>query len=328
MRPTTILTAAVALGGLLTASSPAMAVISSYNFTTIVVPGSLPGTTGDFGLGINDLGQIVGDFADTAGTHAFLDTGGKFTTINPPGDTFTFAVGINNRGQILGSSSSIPNFVYAHGTFTPIDNLPGSPLGINDLGQIVGGGSPDGFLYARGHITTYAPPGASITFGYGINDSGQIVGDYLDSTGFHPFLDTRGVLTNIEVPGEFPFVYGINNLGQIIGDFCDSTGCPGFLDTKGSFTTIDVPGSSFTAPYGINDRGQIVGVFADSTGLLSAFLATPINGRAMSALAMSAIDSPADAVPEPSTWAMLLLGFAGLGFAGYRRMQKSVSIAA
>jgi hypothetical protein len=24
-------------------------------------------------------------------------------------------------------------------------------------------------------------------------------------------------------------------------------------------------------------------------------------------------------VPEPSTWAMMLLGFAGLGYAGYRR---------
>lgn len=29
--------------------------------------------------------------------------------------------------------------------------------------------------------------------------------------------------------------------------------------------------------------------------------------------------STVSAVPEPSTWAMLLLGFAGLGFAGYRR---------
>jgi hypothetical protein len=27
-------------------------------------------------------------------------------------------------------------------------------------------------------------------------------------------------------------------------------------------------------------------------------------------------------VPEPSTWAMMLLGFAGLGYAGYRRRHK------
>ena len=28
------------------------------------------------------------------------------------------------------------------------------------------------------------------------------------------------------------------------------------------------------------------------------------------------------AVPEPSTWAMMLVGFAGLGFLGYRQRQK------
>jgi PEP-CTERM motif len=28
------------------------------------------------------------------------------------------------------------------------------------------------------------------------------------------------------------------------------------------------------------------------------------------------------AVPEPSTWAMMLLGFAGLGYAGYRRTKE------
>jgi hypothetical protein len=32
-------------------------------------------------------------------------------------------------------------------------------------------------------------------------------------------------------------------------------------------------------------------------------------------------------VPEPSTWAMLLIGMAGLGFAGYRRSRRGVAIA-
>jgi hypothetical protein len=31
---------------------------------------------------------------------------------------------------------------------------------------------------------------------------------------------------------------------------------------------------------------------------------------------------PVTAVPEPSTWAMLLLGFAGLGYAGFRRSRN------
>jgi hypothetical protein len=33
-------------------------------------------------------------------------------------------------------------------------------------------------------------------------------------------------------------------------------------------------------------------------------------------------------VPEPSTWAMMLLGFAGLGFAGYRARKQSAALAA
>jgi PEP-CTERM motif len=36
----------------------------------------------------------------------------------------------------------------------------------------------------------------------------------------------------------------------------------------------------------------------------------------------------AGSVPEPSTWAMMLLGFAGLGYAGYRASRKSVALAA
>ena len=34
------------------------------------------------------------------------------------------------------------------------------------------------------------------------------------------------------------------------------------------------------------------------------------------------IAGPAPAVPEPSTWAMMILGFAGVGFVAYRRKSK------
>lgn len=33
-------------------------------------------------------------------------------------------------------------------------------------------------------------------------------------------------------------------------------------------------------------------------------------------------------VPEPSTWAMMLIGFAGLGYAGHRASRKSAALAA
>jgi hypothetical protein len=36
----------------------------------------------------------------------------------------------------------------------------------------------------------------------------------------------------------------------------------------------------------------------------------------------------APAVPEPSTWAMLLLGFAGIGFMAYHRKSKPALMAA
>jgi hypothetical protein len=37
---------------------------------------------------------------------------------------------------------------------------------------------------------------------------------------------------------------------------------------------------------------------------------------------------PAGAVPEPSTWVMMLIGFAGLGFAGWRTSRKTTALAA
>jgi hypothetical protein len=47
----------------------------------------------------------------------------------------------------------------------------------------------------------------------------------------------------------------------------------------------------------------------------------------LSGAANDTIDLSAGTVPEPSTWAMMLLGFAGLGFTAYRKARRAASIA-
>ena len=121
-------------------------------------------------------------------------------------------------------------------------------------------------------------PGATATYGYGINDAGQIVGVYfdMDATAHGFLLDVAGSYTTLDVPGaNYTEAIGINNTGQIVGRYDDADGTPhGFLrDVDGSFTTLDVPGARFTFAIGINDAGQIVGLYLDAFGV-HGFLAT------------------------------------------------------
>jgi hypothetical protein len=51
------------------------------------------------------------------------------------------------------------------------------------------------------------------------------------------------------------------------------------------------------------------------------------NGIDVLAYAQAGLPPPGG-VPEPATWVMMLLGFAGLGFGGYRASRKSVAVAA
>src|SRR5262245_16614819 len=85
----------VVFGGVKTAVADVL-----YSFTPIDVPGA----TSTVAQGINDSGQIVGQFFDALGSHGFLDSGGSFTTIDVPGAIRPFgtnAFGINGSGQIV-----------------------------------------------------------------------------------------------------------------------------------------------------------------------------------------------------------------------------------
>jgi hypothetical protein len=56
---------------------------------------------------------------------------------------------------------------------------------------------------------------------------------------------------------------------------------------------------------------------------------TGTGGNGIDVLAYAGAGLPvAGGVPEPSTWAMMLMGFAGLGFAARRNARKTVSLAA
>jgi probable HAF family extracellular repeat protein len=62
-----------------------------------------PGSSSTQALGINDLGEIVGDYVAGSGQmFGFLDDDGVFSTINPPGATSATANGINDKGRIVG----------------------------------------------------------------------------------------------------------------------------------------------------------------------------------------------------------------------------------
>src|SRR5215471_1100622 len=106
-------------------------------------------------------------------------------------------------------------------------------------------------------FTTVDVPGATSTIANGINDAGQIVGGFSDSTGGHGFLYTGGSFTTL--PGGFDY-HGINDAGQIVGStFVQQTRVGFVLDTDGTITTFSVPNFGRTFAFGINDVGQIVG---------------------------------------------------------------------
>lgn len=149
--------------------------------------------------------------------------------------------------------------------------------GINNCGQMIGRTGNHGFLLSGGNLTTFDAPGATnYTNPYGINNSGQIVGNYQSDQPFvgfvHGFLRSPdGSFTTIDPPGAnglFTAALGINNSGQIVGSFADSAGkYHGFLLSGGTYTIIDAgPDDANTGLYGINDAGQIVGYFNDRIG--------------------------------------------------------------
>jgi probable HAF family extracellular repeat protein len=200
-----------------------------------------------------------------------------FSPIDYPNAKATGAGDINGFGHIVGAyvdnMSKRHGFIWKNGLFSPPLDYPEASSteasGINDLGQIVGRYTDSdqkqhGFLYYRGVFTTVTAPGREITGAFGINNDGEIVGDYQVGSTRHGYRLKNGVFTPIhfqdaELTAELTNATSINDVGQIVGYFNAENKFHGFLLDDSGFSRIDVPDEPQTAASAINNDGQIVG---------------------------------------------------------------------
>jgi len=173
-----------------------------YKGTVSQLPPLPGGGAFDEGLGINEIGQIVGWSGPASGLEhiALWDKDGVHDLGTLGGD-WGEAVAINNKGQIVGTSVTASNalepFLWENGVLTDLGVLAGDEggvaLGINKQGQIVGVSGTSIVNGQQGNIyTSHAvlwenglmidlqtkiPTGFgwTITSANGINDFGQIV---------------------------------------------------------------------------------------------------------------------------------------------------------
>ena len=123
----------------------------------------------------------------------------------------------------------------------------------------------------------------------------------------------------------FPlFALDLNESGTRVGDFTlnlEQNGVPVFTysETGASNSFVHLGTNTVSIPDGLTFNQWVLTdtiVSADTTSTPISLLPWP--GRAPEAYSPSII-TYTTGVPEASSWAMMLLGFAGLGVAGYRK---------
>ena len=114
-----------------------------------------------------------------------------------------------------------------------------------------------------------------------VNDSGQIVGTYLDSSGvWHGYERSGGKFTKLDVPfagATASFVNGINNSGEVVGGWnANGYNGPGaqhgFTLIGGTYASFDYPAAAYTWGSGENNAGEIVGTYIDTSGVYHGYL--------------------------------------------------------
>jgi uncharacterized membrane protein len=175
----------------------------------VVSPVEYPGGFPTEVYAINDFGHMVGGYyTPDQNVHAFSLVNGVYKNEDVPGALTTAPYGINDLGEIAGYFLTVAGtngqayFRAPDGTLTTY-NVPGAPanstnfLAINNLGETLGNyvdaaGNLDNFLLVGGKVEPIVLPasfGSLLTAAEAINDTGELVGFYVDpNSKTHSFI--------------------------------------------------------------------------------------------------------------------------------------------
>jgi probable HAF family extracellular repeat protein len=242
-------------GGMFTASAAAAQTGPvSWTLTTVDYPGFVSVTAP---IDMNNLGDMVGYYDNPGGVfHGYLKLkDAPFVPVDFPGAAATVTVGINDNRDVVGVYIDQAGFQHgfrlSNGVFTSID-VPGA---------------------AQTRGVTFEFGGGLGTAAFGINNNGDIVGEYADENKVaHGFLLRDGQYTTIDapdapqLPGTESMAVRINSHGDIVGsvNIAAWRESRGFLLKDGQYTTIEHPESAGyfgTVAVGLNDHGDVAGSF-------------------------------------------------------------------
>jgi hypothetical protein len=215
----------------------------TYTYSDVVIAGA----TEVDSYAINNNGVITGDYIVKNGTqYGFILDGKKLTKITnkscASGLTF---YGINSSEELAGTC-----------------------IGAKTDGSIA-------FTYSKGKFTTISPPGAAAAAASGINDSGDVVGTFVDASGaLHGFAKIGATYTTLDPKGDSSAAavngWAINNTEDITIYWETSTPVIHSYTTANDGKTYATfsyksAGSIGTAIHGIDSAGDIDGTYFDSS---------------------------------------------------------------
>jgi probable HAF family extracellular repeat protein len=202
--------------------------------------------------GINDSGQVTGASSTADGDiHPYLYTNGQLADLGTLGGEgsgqWNTGEAVSNAGDVVGytwtAQGDFRGFLYSEGKMVDLGTLGGpysQAFAINDQGQVTGqayidgGVGADAFLYEGGvmhdlgTITGAHGGSGQYSCGFGINNSGVIVGESTFQTHptyivYHAFVYSDGKMRDLNklIPAGSGWVlstaYGVNDAGQIVG---------------------------------------------------------------------------------------------------------------